>query len=69
MKFSGSFLTLLLSSLVAADSLPLFGGKQQILDGSLSVPGESPLEYCQANHDSDVLTIDYVNLQPNPPSA
>jgi hypothetical protein len=69
MKFSSSIATLFLSTLVAAEGLSLFGGGQKILDGSLSVPGESPLEYCQPGHDDDLLTIEHVNLTPNPPTA
>jgi len=69
MKFSSSFITLLLSTFVAADGLSFFGGNQKVLDGSLSVPGQSPLEYCQESHENDLLVIDHVNLSPNPPSA
>ena len=69
MKFSSGFITLLLSTVVAADGLSFFGGKQKVLDDSLSVPGKSPLEYCQQSHETDLLIIDHVNLTPNPPSA
>ena len=63
-------LTLLLTPLVASESLPLFGHRQQALgnvnDKSSQVPGESPLEYCQDNKE-DILVIEHVNLTPNPP--
>jgi len=68
MKFS-IFAPLLLSSLVVADGLSFFGDKQKASDSSLQVPGESPLEYCQPNHENDLLLIEHVNLSPNPPQS
>jgi hypothetical protein len=67
MKFSTSLFTLLLSTIVASEGLSFFGGDQHVLD-DLAVPGESPLEYCQATHEDDILIIQHVNLTPNPPS-
>jgi hypothetical protein len=69
MRFSTTLTTLLLSSLVASKSLSAFGGEQHVFDDSLAVPGESPLEYCQPNHESDLLIIEHVDLSPNPPKA
>jgi len=37
-------------------------------DDELKVPGQNPLFYC-ANPDDDILTIDQVDLDPNPPAA
>jgi hypothetical protein len=68
MKFSSTIVALLLSALVTSERLSFFGG-QRVLDESLRVPGESPLEFCQPNHDDDLLVIDHVNLLPNPPAA
>jgi len=68
MKFSLSLITLLLSSLVASEGLSLFGG-QKVLDETTKVPGDNPLSYCQAEHSDDILVLDHVNLDPNPPSA
>jgi hypothetical protein len=62
-----TLLSLLLSSLVAAESLPFFGGSQRVLDDGVQIPGESPLEHCQPNIDDDILRIDHINLTPNPP--
>lgn len=59
---------LLISSFAASKSLSLFGSDQQILDSELAVPGENPLEYCQKG-DNYTLTINNVDLSPNPPSA
>jgi len=69
MKFSTSFATLLLSTIVTSEGLSFFGGNQRVFDDSLAVPGESPLEYCQPNHEKDILIIHHVNLKPNPPVA
>jgi len=35
----------------------------------LKVPGDSPLEFCDADISSDLLTVEHVNLTPNPPLA
>ncbi|PHH89866.1 hypothetical protein CDD83_5071 [Cordyceps sp. RAO-2017] len=34
---------------------------------SLKVPGESPLEFCNANRDHDAIKIEKVDISPNPP--
>ena len=36
-------------------------------DDPLVVPGESPLEFCEADRSADILDIREVNLSPNPP--
>jgi hypothetical protein len=69
MKITTSLATLLLSTIVASEGLSFFSGNQRVLDDSLAVPGESPLEYCQPNHEKDILIIHHVNLKPNPPAA
>ncbi|CAL8580802.1 Phosphatidylglycerol/phosphatidylinositol transfer protein [Xanthoria parietina] len=57
---------LLLSTLVASKSF-LFGNQQQpLVDDSLSVPGDNPLSFC-ANPSDYILTIEKVDLDPNPP--
>lgn len=66
MKFTATFLALLFASLAASTSL--FGSSQTILaDDDVDVPGENPLKFCQKN-DYYLLTIDFVDLTPNPPS-
>lgn len=65
MKFTATFLPLLVASLAASTSL--FSGSQTILaDDDLDVPGENPLKFCN-NIDKYTLTINYVDLTPNPP--
>lgn len=38
-------------------------------DDKPTVPGENPLTYCNADRNDDIITIDHVNLSPNPPAA
>ncbi|PVH83325.1 putative Phosphatidylglycerol/phosphatidylinositol transfer protein [Cadophora sp. DSE1049] len=68
MKFSLSLISLLLSGLVAVEGLSLFGDSQKILGGG-AVPGDNPLTFCQEQHDDDILTLEKVDLSPNPPEA
>jgi hypothetical protein len=69
MKVSSSVCALLLSTFVAADGFSFgFLNDQKPLTGERAqVPGESPLTYCTADHTDDLLVIDHVNLDPNPP--
>lgn len=46
-----------------------FGGSQAVVNDDLKIPGSSPLELCPKAHDQDILTIDNVDLVPNPPQA
>lgn len=66
MKFSLSILTLLLSTLVAADGLSFLGSQKALGDGD-AVPGDNPLTYCNKEHGDDILVLKEVNLTPNPP--
>lgn len=71
MKFSISLITLLFSStFVTAEGLSFYGNGQKVLDDKGGpVPGNNPLTYCKADHSSDILSLDHVNLNPNPPTA
>ncbi|KAJ9635907.1 Phosphatidylglycerol/phosphatidylinositol transfer protein [Coniosporium tulheliwenetii] len=44
------------------------GGSQVSINEDLSVPGKNPLSFCSAPTD-DILKIDHVDLDPNPPEA
>jgi hypothetical protein len=68
MKFSLSVASLFFSTLVASKALSVFGG-QKVFNEELKVPGENPLEYCQKDHSGDILTLKFVDLSPNPPTA
>lgn len=55
---------------MASEGLSFFGGSsQKVLGDGGAVPGENPLTYCQKEHKDDLLVLDYVNLDPNPPVA
>ncbi|MCJ1470804.1 Phosphatidylglycerol/phosphatidylinositol transfer protein [Pseudocyphellaria aurata] len=65
MKFTVALLPLLFASVTT--SISLFSGSQMILaDDGHDVPGKNPLRFCQ-NEDKYSLTINYVDLSPNPP--
>jgi len=68
MKFSLTIISLFLSSLVVSVDLSFFPG-QQVLDDDKGgdVPGENPLTFCKADHGDDILELEHVNLDPNPP--
>lgn len=57
-----------LLSTASAAGLSFFGD-EPIANQDLKVPGESPLEFCPNDHSQDVVTIDSVDLSPNPPEA
>ena len=68
MMLAPILLTYLFSLLAAANSLSFFGGKEQRpVQDDYPVPGENPLEFCQ-KPDNYLLTINNVDLTPNPPS-
>lgn len=46
-----------------------FGGGEVTVNEDLKIPGNSPLELCPKAHDDDILTIEKVDLVPNPPKA
>ncbi|CAL3969948.1 unnamed protein product [Diplocarpon coronariae] len=70
MKFSLSIISLLFSNLVAVNGTPVFGfGSQKAFTDGGEVPGDNPLNFCQADHSSDILTLEKINLSPNPPKA
>jgi len=54
---------------VLARGLSLFGDQGAIANADLKIPGESPLELCDTNHDDDIVRITSVDLLPNPPEA
>ncbi|PBP16729.1 putative Phosphatidylglycerol/phosphatidylinositol transfer protein [Diplocarpon rosae] len=74
MKLSVGRASLLLSSLAAVNGVfldlsSLGTGGQKALAGGEMVPGDNPLMFCQSDHSSDILTLEEVNLSPNPPEA
>ncbi len=67
-----SSVTVLLSAVAASNalSIPFRGGKQAVVAlDNVKVPGESPLEFCRdSNLSKNILDLEYVNLNPNPPT-
>jgi len=68
MRLIATLLPLLCSTLVASESLSLFGDQAPIGGDDLKVPGKNPLSFC-ADPSDYILSIDYVDLDPNPPTA
>jgi len=65
MRYSAAFAALL----ATANGLSIFGGSQDvIINDDLKIPGDSPLELCQGDHQDDLVQIEKVDLEPNPPS-
>lgn len=69
MRFSAVLIAVSAGFVSARGGLSLFGGSQTALDDNLKIPGDSPLELCPKPHDADILTIERVDLSPNPPKA
>ncbi|OAQ96684.1 hypothetical protein LLEC1_02206 [Akanthomyces lecanii] len=40
-----------------------------VLGGSLKVPGESPVEFCDADRESDLVNVQKIDIAQNPPKA
>ena len=66
MKLATTILPLFISSLASSSSFSFLGSNQQILDEDLKVPGDNPLNFC-GKSDDFILTINNVDLEPNPP--
>ncbi|KAF4552906.1 putative phosphatidylglycerol/phosphatidylinositol transfer protein [Elsinoe fawcettii] len=67
MKFT-SLLTVGLFAFTASAKSLNARDQKTLVDDDLSVPGENPLNFCTAP-DKDLLEIDRVDLNPNPPKA
>ena len=65
MKFSLALVSLLSASAFAGS---IFGNTINVSEEPLPVPGENPLLYCASPADY-ILTLDHVDLNPNPPTA
>lgn len=68
MKLSTTFTPLLLSIVVTPGFASFFGANQHVLEDKPNVPGDNPMVFCQ-DISKYILTIDYVDLSPNPPKA
>ncbi|KAJ2983841.1 hypothetical protein NQ176_g395 [Zarea fungicola] len=70
MKFSTA-LGLVSLCLSPATALSIFNDKAgaALDDNDNKIPGNSPLEFCNGDHSDDLITIEKVDLSPNPPLA
>ena len=71
MRFSAT-VACLTACLASAEALSVFNGRGPnaiASDDGKKVPGESPLEFCEAEHADDIVKIEKVDLSPNPPAA
>ncbi|RKU47500.1 Phosphatidylglycerol/phosphatidylinositol transfer protein [Coniochaeta pulveracea] len=55
--------------LAPASALNRFRRDQISVTDDLDVPGDSPLKYCDSNRGDDIISIQSVDLTPNPPEA
>ncbi|KAI1750043.1 phosphatidylinositol transfer protein [Xylaria castorea] len=55
------------SNLVSAGSW--FGTGDVSVNDAQKVPGDSPLQFCDTDHEQDTVNIEQVDLLPNPPEA
>ena len=70
MKLSTILLQLCAPALAIAGLSVSFSGGTTINVDDKPVPGKNPLNYCNPEQpDNDILAIEHVNLDPNPPTA
>ncbi|KAL7933696.1 putative phosphatidylglycerol/phosphatidylinositol transfer protein precursor [Trichoderma chlorosporum] len=67
MRFSTTVAYLAAYLAAPATALAIWGESASALTASLKVPGENPIEYCNANRDGNLIDIKKVDLAPNPP--
>ncbi|KAL0933214.1 phosphatidylglycerol phosphatidylinositol transfer protein [Colletotrichum truncatum] len=70
MRFATAVIAFLSAGLAPAGASVLVQRDQSVIvNDGLKVPGDSPLELCDKDHNSDIVKIDSVDLSPNPPQA
>jgi hypothetical protein len=69
MRFASAVVAILSAGLVPASAGVLAERGQSVVTADLKIPGDSPLELCDKDHSKDSVTIDSVDLVPNPPKA
>ncbi|RFU73150.1 phosphatidylglycerol phosphatidylinositol transfer [Trichoderma arundinaceum] len=67
MRFSTTVACLSACLAAPATALAIWGDSASAFNAGLKVPGENPIEFCDANRDSDLITIDKVDLSPSTP--
>jgi len=63
-------LALLLAASASVQAGLMFGSNDEVtlFDDDLDIPGDNPLKHCKEPKD-DILTLENVDLAPNPPKA
>ncbi|GFP53532.1 hypothetical protein ACSS6W_001077 [Trichoderma asperelloides] len=69
MRFSTAVACLSACLAAPATALAIWGDSAHAFDSNLKVPGENPIEFCNADRDDNLIVIDKVDLAPNPPKA
>lgn len=64
-----SAIVLALAASVNARNVFRTEGQSLVKRDELDVPGENPLQFCDADRGDDIITIEEVILAPNPPQA
>jgi hypothetical protein len=67
MRFSTTVAYLAACLAAPATALAIWGESASALNAGLKVPGDNPIEFCNADRDGDLIVIDKVDLSPNPP--
>ncbi|KAL7785194.1 putative phosphatidylglycerol/phosphatidylinositol transfer protein precursor [Trichoderma ceciliae] len=67
MRFSTTITYLSACLAAPATALAIWGDSASALDSGLKVPGENPIEFCDADRDDNIIVIEKVDLAPNPP--
>jgi len=66
MRFSTTVACLSACLAAPATAVAIWGDSVSAL-GGLKVPGESPLEFCNADRDDDLVVFEKIDVAPNPP--
>ncbi|KAI0206240.1 ml domain-containing protein [Astrocystis sublimbata] len=69
MRFSSAACIAALSASNLASASSWFGTGDVTVNEATKVPGESPLQFCDADRSLDTVHIQKVDLSPNPPQA
>ncbi|KAH9887848.1 ML domain-containing protein [Xylariomycetidae sp. FL2044] len=70
MRFSAAACTAFTLSAASLASAGWFGSNGDVkASDAQKVPGDSPLEFCDTDHSKDIVSIESVDLLPNPPES
>ncbi|KAI8951119.1 phosphatidylinositol transfer protein [Xylaria longipes] len=69
MRFSSTVCIAALSASNFASAGSWFSSGDVTVNEAQKVPGDSPLQFCDKDHDKDIMHIEQVDLLPNPPES